>query len=285
MAEPIAMQTKSILPSAWKVPAVFRARLGEGPGRQRAMESQGHLLLVLHEPPLPGEPERRGRFFWREPDGSWKSSGLGAGVQALRAHLAHFADRVDKLDDELQRAAGANDFFLVLQAIAPLHRTTRNLHAALQQAREMVPGDRELIVLRDRAGEIERAAELLHTDTKNGLDFMVAFKAEEEANRSYEMAVSAHRLNLMAALFFPIATLGAIFGMNLEHHVQFWGKPWDFLGILGVGFFGGLLLTGVIAARPTPVAKVKRRRTRDHAGPAHKDAANRPSHRPPDGPG
>jgi hypothetical protein len=79
---------KTILPPAWQVPEAIKARLGEDAGRQRTMSADGHLLLVLHEPPELGVAERRGRLFWREPDGSWKSNSLGTGVQALKKHLA-----------------------------------------------------------------------------------------------------------------------------------------------------------------------------------------------------
>src|SRR4029077_1369179 len=105
--------------------------------------------------------------------------------------------------------------FRLLQKVAPLHRTARNLHATLQQAREFVPDDRDLIVARDTSGDIERSFELLHNDAKNGLDYTVALETELQSQRTYEMAVSAHRLNLLAALFFPIATLSAIFDMKL----------------------------------------------------------------------
>jgi Mg2+ and Co2+ transporter CorA len=213
------------------------------------MESEGHLLVVLHEPPNPGETERRGRYFWREPDGIWKSNSLGTGIQALRKHVAEYAERFQALDDQLQQATTSDDYFRVLQEVAPLHRAARNLHAALQQARELLPADHDLVVLRDQAGEVERAAELLQSDAKHGLDFLVARKTEDQAQRGYEMAVSAHRLNLLAAIFFPIATLSAIFGMNLEHGLpqQSQGVFW---GVLIFGLVSGAFLTLLVASRP-----------------------------------
>jgi hypothetical protein len=232
------------------------------------MTAEGHLLLVLHEPPLPGVPERTGRLFWRDPEGSWKSKGLGDGPQALKRHVAEFAQRVEDLEKQWQTAASAEDYFLLLRAIAPLHRTTRHLHATLQQARELVPADRDLINLRDQVGEVERALELLHSDAQNGLDFTIAHQAEQQAERSYDMAVAAHRLNLLAATFFPVATLSAvysaIFGMILAHGAQEWSTPALFWCLLGLGLVCGLMLGRVIARKPAPVtrpqAKVKGRR-------------------------
>jgi Mg2+ and Co2+ transporter CorA len=78
---------------------------------------------------------------------------------------------------------------------------------------------------------------------------MVARKTEEQAQRGYEMAVSAHRLNLLAAIFFPIATLSAIFGMNLQHGLPL-PSPGAFWGVLLIGLVSGMFLTLLIASRP-----------------------------------
>src|SRR5258705_279200 len=61
--------TRLHLPPDWQLPATFVQRLGDNAGRQRAMSADGHLLLVLHEPPAAGAPERTGRAFWRDPAG------------------------------------------------------------------------------------------------------------------------------------------------------------------------------------------------------------------------
>jgi hypothetical protein len=248
------------IPLDWQVPTLFGKRLGDAVGRQRAMSAGGHLLLVLHEPPVAGVPERTGRLFWHDPEGAWKSSSLGEGSQALQRHVAEFAQRVDDLEKQAQTAASARDYYALLQALAPLHRTARHLHATLQEARELVPDDRDLINLRDQVGEVERALELLHGDVKNGVDFTVAHQAEQQAQRSYDMAVAAHRLNLLAALFFPVATLStiysAIFAMSLAHEEkQTWSTSALFWCILGLGLVGGLFLARVIARKPPPVTR------------------------------
>jgi hypothetical protein len=250
---------KTVLPATWKVPDVFRARIGESAGRQRAMAAEGHLLLVLHAPPKPGEDDREPRLFWRDAEGQWKSNSLGGGVQSLKTHLANFAEREDQLDAQLETGQGATDFFGVLQATAPLHRTARNMHGTLQQARELMPADRDLINLRDRAGEIERALELLHNDAKNALDFTIARESEEQTRRSYQMAVSSHRLNVLVAMFFPIATVSTIFGMNLPHGVESVNNPLGFWGVLAGAFIAGMLLTAAIVQRPEPPKTSERR--------------------------
>ena len=74
MPEPASRS--SLLPAAWAVPDVFRRRLGDQAGRQRAMHEEGHLLLVLHAPPSPDSPHREGRFFWRDHAGQWTPPGV-----------------------------------------------------------------------------------------------------------------------------------------------------------------------------------------------------------------
>ena len=59
------MPSPSPLPETWRVPQVFRSRLGEHAGRQRTMFADGHLLLVLHAPPRRDEAKRAARLFTR----------------------------------------------------------------------------------------------------------------------------------------------------------------------------------------------------------------------------
>lgn len=245
-----------LLPPDWRVPEEFHRRLGDAAGRQRVMTADGHLLLVLHQPPEPGSAERKGRFFWRDPDGAWRASGLADEEQGLKRHLGEFAQRVDELERQWQAAQSAHDYFLLLRALAPLHRTMRHLHATLQKARELVPDDRELLNARDRAVELERALELLHGDARNGLDFTVAHQSEQQAHRMYEMAVAHHRLNLLAAIFFPIATLGAAFEI-LGHEAAELGKGF-FWSVMLLAMTCGLVLAATIVRRPVPAEPVAR---------------------------
>ena len=126
-----------------------------------------------------------------------------------------------------------------------------------------MPDDRDLINLRDQVGEIERALELLHGDAKNGLDYTVAHQAELQSQRTYEMAVAAHRLNMLVATFFPLATLSTIFaavyGMMLAHQdnhgMQEVSTPALFWCLMGFGLLCGLLLGKIVARKPPPIVK------------------------------
>jgi hypothetical protein len=237
---------KSILPATWEVPAEFRSRIGEKAGRQRAMMAEGHLLLVLHAPPKKDEPERKGRLFWRKPDGTWQSNELGGGSAALAKHLGEYAEIIDKMDRQEDVAWSVDEYYQILDAMGPLQRSARNLHATLQEARKLLSADRDLINFRDKAYDIERTAELLYSDVKNALEFAVAKQSEEQAAASHQMAVQSHRLNLLVAFFFPIATLVAIFGSEMKHGLEeYLPHPYYlFYIVTGVGLLLGCLLAG-----------------------------------------
>jgi hypothetical protein len=241
---------KSPLPASWDVPAIFRHRLGISAGRQRAMQADGHLLLVLHAPPQPEEEERHGRYFWRNPEGQWRSSDLGTGPNALKSHLEQYAAVVEKFDAKEDHATSAEDYFAVLEGMGPVCRAAQHLHQVLQQAREAAPDDRTLINLRDQAYAIERRADLLYATAKNGLDYAVARRSEEQAQASHRMSVSAHRLNLLAAFFFPVATLSAVFGVNMRHTLEERYAPYTFLVFVAAGLLCGTVLTLFIMRKP-----------------------------------
>ncbi len=228
------------LPSTWELPEQIVQRFGQkGAGRQRAMVADGHLLLVLHSVPDPKTEQRGAVFFWRQPEGKWQYSGRGDGLHVLRKHIDAFHAEEQRFSEEYKKAQNAEDYFNILDEMAPLHHASRNLHAALQSAREGIPEDRDLIDLRDSAYELERALDLLHSDTKNALDFSTAKKAEEQAQLGMQAVKAGHRLNILAAIFFPLTAIASVFGMNLPHGFEhaplaaFWGV---FLFGLFLGF-------------------------------------------------
>lgn len=236
---------RSLLPPAWQVPDEFRRRLGDQPGRQRTMKADGHLLVILHAPPKPDDTEREGRFFWRDAGGQWTPPGTAPSQPGVGQLLAEYERTLDRLQDAEDQAKTARQYFDLLNQLNPLVRTTRNLHETLQDAREAAPDDRQLLLWRDRAYALARSAELLHNDAKNALDFAVAQRAEEEAESSRRAVTAAYRLNTLVACFFPVATLAAIFGMNLQHGMEAWDErlaPLPMIAILGGGFLIGVAL-------------------------------------------
>ena len=237
------MSSAKLIPDFWEVPEVFRRRLGDGAGRQRLMEADGHLLLILHAPPGPGEFERTGRLFWRHPDGQWDSTEPGNGKEALRRHIEEFRTIVSELEKDEAAASSAHDYFELTQHIGPLHRTVRHMAAVFQDARQALPNERELINLRDQTYEVDRGTELLYNNAKHVLDFAIAKRSEEQATAAHSMAVAAHRLNMLAGFFFPIATLTAIFGTSLKTGLEEYNPPLPFLAVLLIGVVMGIFLT------------------------------------------
>ena len=232
----------SLFPSNWNLPEAILQRLGtRSLGRQRAICEEGHVLLVLHAAPSSGDSERTPVLFWREPSGKWHASARGGGLAALSAHLERYERLEEKLDRELAQASNAHDLFEILEVSSPLQRSARNQYAALQTAREAVRGDRDLIGFRDQAGEIDRACELLYTEARYALDYQIAKRSEEQALADKAQLRTAHRLNVLAALFLPITALSSILGMNLNTGLES-SSPIYFWLVLLFGLVFGLFL-------------------------------------------
>jgi hypothetical protein len=242
-----------LLPPAWDVPTEFRARLGDQAGRQRIMTAAGHTLVILHAPPRADSPVREGRYFWRDASGRWTPAGTSPSQPGLGDLLLEYEKAIDALQRSEDAAQTARDYFNLLNRLTPLTRAARHLHETLQKAREAVPGDRQLLLWRDRAYAMSRSAELLQEDAKNALDFAVAQRAEEEAEQTRRVAAAGHRLNILAAFFFPLATMAAFFGMELRNGLEPWDAqyaPLPVLGILGVGLLLGVILTAFVTRKP-----------------------------------
>lgn len=233
---------KTILPHSWEVPQVFRDRLGSSAGRQRAMVDDGHLLLVLHQPPGPDDTTRTGRFLWRDAKGTWRSSDGGSGIAAVHKHLDEYARVLEKYDSLEEAAASAEHYLALLEGASPIVRAARNMLQVFEEARKAIREDRDLIDCRDRAYELSRTAEQLYADAKNSMDVAVIRRAEQQAAASERMALGAHRLNVLAALFFPVATLGAVFGTSLTEEWWMSYSVLPFTAFVAVGLLSGIVL-------------------------------------------
>ena len=217
----------SFLPKSWDLPKSIRRRLGDDAGRQRLMDEEGHLLLILHEAPKPEDEEvRRPVLVWVLPDGTAKSNLSAGGWIALEEHLAAYRKAIHELDDAVDVATTPREAFEVVKRCQPLLRSTRSMLAVLEDARKARPDERRLLLARDQAIDLERAIDLASGDAKATMDFAMAVNAEAQARAAHEAGVEAKRLNRLAAFFFPLATLVAVFGMN---------PPDDILAEPGVG--------------------------------------------------
>lgn len=252
----------------WKLPAAIEARLGKASyGAQRAIHEDDHLLLVLHEPPAPREPERTSAVFLRQPAGKWLYQGADNGEFALRQLLDRYRQRLAELDQHHAKAVTADDLFRILDLAMPLARAAANLRDALQSAREAVKADAVLIDLRDEAVGLARGLELLLADARLALDYRLARQAEEQVLAAQAVSRAQHKLNILAALTLPLMTLAALFGMNLPSGLEsgraplFWALAASGLG-LGLAsrawVKAGAVVTKTTPGKSLPQTKRKR---------------------------
>lgn len=244
----------------WRLPAEIEARLGsESWGAQRAIFEAEHLLLVLHAPPLTDGNERDHEVFLRQPDGKWLYEGQEHGEHALARYLEEYRKVIEQLEARFDKAKEIDALFAVIDILIPLARSAAHMKDALQAAREHL-GKREprLIDMRDRAVEIARGAELLLADARLALDYRLARSAEDQARAAQAASLAQQKLNVLAAVAFPLMSVSAVFGMNLHsgiedlHSVVFW-----------LVFLGGVVL-GVLVKSwvSTPVAATRERSKR-----------------------
>ncbi len=236
-----------IIPHNWEIPESIKERVGTRTyGRQRAIIENGHLLLILHERPTPEQDERAGVLFWRTPDGDWKSSRGGKSIHGLKEFIQEYVDEHDQLEDAYDSARTAKDYFTVMDAVIPLKRAAAHVFQAIQAAREQLKEYHDLIEIRDLAYDNERRYDILWQDSKNAVDFKIAQESEEQADLSKEALRASHKLNLLAALFFPLTALTSLFGMNMSSGFDD-GGPFLFWLIFAIGGATGFAMKGWVA--------------------------------------
>ncbi len=244
------MAQAPLIPATWQLPDEFRQRLGSTVGRQRLMQSQNELLIVAHHVPEPDEAGRRGILFWRDASGEWRASNGDPAKAAIGMHLARYAKKIDEYDAMESKAIRADDYLPILEGMAPIVRSSRNLLETLDQARQALPEDRTMIDHRDKAYELSRQAELLYEDAKNSMDVAMVRRADEQAASAREMAIASHRLNMLAALFFPFAALGGIFGTTLTDNWTWSHSAIPFILYLALGSLMGFFLVKFVGKAP-----------------------------------
>ena len=239
------MENATYIPSSWELPDAIRVRLGERVGKQRLIREDGHLLLLLHQAPRAEDDEIRSAVVvWRSPAGEWRSFPVEGGLGGLEAHLTSYRTAIHRLDDEVETAKSARHYFEVMRHMHPLQRATRSMLEVLQDTRQALPGDTRVITLRDQASDLERAIELVAADAKAGMDFTLAESATQQAISAAAANHEARRLNRLAAFFFPLATLVAVFGMNPPE--QIYQNP-GFWIVLVAGVVLGFIVHSVVA--------------------------------------
>lgn len=242
----------------WELPPEIQQRLGGASyGAQRVIHEQGHLMVILHEPPAGSGAERKPAVFLRKPDGAWFHKGNSPGERAFAKLLDSYRAALSTFEIRHQAAETSEELFQILGPLIPLTRAAMNMQATLQAAREAVKDDLMLIDLRDLAVEITRGMELLLADTRMSLDYRLAHAAEAQARAGMEVSRAQHKLNTIAALTFPLMAIGAAFGMNLHSGVE--NMPtWVYWAIFVAGLAMGVMLRGWVKAPVVALPAVAR---------------------------
>jgi hypothetical protein len=200
------------LPTHFNLEPELRDQLSSRPGHQRCVEGQDELLLIVHEVPKPGSPEKV-LVFWRRHDGRWIQPG-GAGTSELEDLLGRYLDVVDAQQEVVTRAAKAAEVFAVLRQAGPLARSLRELTLALDEALSFDPDDRAIRRCCDRAKEIGRAADLLHADSRATLEFLRTEHGEALVKAGERLGRTVNRLSVLVVIFLPLTALGSFLAMN-----------------------------------------------------------------------
>ncbi|WP_367873794.1 CorA family divalent cation transporter [Luteolibacter sp. Populi] len=234
------------LPSGFDPEDEILDQLSNRPGNQRCVVGRDELLLVVHEVPKAGIPEREPLIFWRRQDESWVDYGGGRGLKRLGDLLDRYAKVIDEHEDVIDEADTAAEIFALARVTSPLARACRNLGIAIDQTLVHDEDNRELKSFRDRARELERASDQLNQDARLTLEFWKAERSEEQQASAEKLNKIVFRLNLLAGAFLPLVALGGIFGMNvkLPGFVDGW-----FWGVVCIGLTTGGVIVYLVSRK------------------------------------
>ena len=257
----IEVQRQQKLPGTWEVPQELRNRFGNKTGRQRAHEFREHLVVMLHLPPSFDESaartqKRHAVYFWRHNLGEWSCSEGRHGAETLLEHVVKYEDAVESLESRAGAATSTNDWFEILAVVAPLRRAACNMADALQSAQHHVPQNvqAELQDATDAAIEVARDTELMQEQAQHSIDFLLAQQQETQARAGEAQVETAYRLNVIAAVFLPLATITSVFGMNLPSGMENSSRMFFWLVVLtglGIGIGIGATLMRRRSLKPT----------------------------------
>ncbi|MAG94219.1 MAG: hypothetical protein CMJ48_10765 [Planctomycetaceae bacterium] len=222
---------------AWALPESIERRLGPNTyGRQRIIHEDLELLIILHAVPRSDDGHVEHAVFWVRPDGEVEFNGRPNGARELRLLVQSYEQAFEELEGRYERASSSHALFQIIEELAPITRACKNMSITLQAAREAMRENGLILEMRDATAELQRGYELLLGDTKVGLEYRIARTAEKQATKAAEAVDAQHRLNILAAIFFPLTAVATIFGMNLQHgyeqeaSILFWG-----VSALGIG--------------------------------------------------
>jgi hypothetical protein len=245
------------LPAHFTLEPELREQLSARAGQQRCLEGHDELLLIVHEVPEPVLARTKAMLFWKRHDGHWTQPG-GPGISELGDLLNRYSEIISSHQAVVTRAENAADILAILRHSGPLSRATRELAHALDQTLASEPNDREIRGFRDRAKEIERAAELLNIDARMTLEFIRTEHGHSLARSAELILKTAQRLLLVAAVFLPLIALGIFIGLSgaLPAFMQ-----WVIWSLIAVSLLATAWLSRK-SLQETLVARMEKRRLR-----------------------
>jgi hypothetical protein len=238
------------LPPGWEIPTQIRRRFGNRSGRQRSIDSDGHVVLVVHQLPEKNSLAREGVYFWRKPGGEWENTERGQSLQPLVGILANYEAALDRYCEEIEQAVSIQPLFAIVRNLGPVNRAIRNLHETLAAARDGVNHDEDRAPLQnliDDSGDLARNAELMAEDVRHSIDLYQAQQIESQAEHSRELERAGHRLNSLAALFLPLTAVASLFGMNLKNGLEN-APTWTFWAVLAGSVVAGKIVSETLSS-------------------------------------
>jgi Mg2+ and Co2+ transporter CorA len=224
--------------STFEVPPSLAHHVGRSVGRQRVITDDGAVLIVLHRPPIDDYWKREGVFLLKKPNTAW----LTKGERSARILLDSYRTVACGFDEEFEDASTPSALFALLDRLVPIRRSARNVHAVLAEAGKHLREDTELAEWINFAYETERGLDLLYDDIRHTIDSHLARIEEEHMELAKQSVIATNRLNLLVALFLPLATIASVLGMNLSHGINK-DDPRYFMAVV---VFGILLGIGVL---------------------------------------
>lgn len=225
---------------SWELPQAIIDRLGPNTyGSQRNIFEEEHLLIILHNTPSINSTEREHKVFLVKPNDDIWCNGFENGRFELNQLLNDYKNTFEELEDIIDQAQNAKQYFEVLEKLVPINRAVKNLTKTLKESRKLVENNSFILEMRDWATDLQRNYEVLLADSKLALEFRIAQKTEEQVEKTNHSLNAQNRLNTLAAFTFPIMAVATIFGMNLPHGLE--KEPvqlfWSVLGSgVGLGF-------------------------------------------------
>ncbi|QJE98439.1 hypothetical protein [Luteolibacter luteus] len=202
------------LPAPFELERELLDQLSNHPGNQRCVVGRDELLLITHDVPRGGTPSRDALVFWRRQDEVWVDFSGTKGFRKLGELLDRYTRVITEQQTLLDQTTSAAAVFKLARSAGPLARAAKNLATAIDQTLSNDEDNRELRSYRDRAREVERAADQANQDARLALEFQQVELVEKQQQSIDKLTRVATMLVFLMIAAFPIFIFGAVGSMN-----------------------------------------------------------------------